>query len=155
MSVTSDIKAALVADCEAITTGNGFNNTVGEVRTDPIDPGALTLPALVIEGLADGESDPASFANRQGQAAQRFRVVGYIRGTEASTSLETFVDDLRNAVERSASNLAGALAGGDEKVLWAVVAQWEEDEGSPRLKNERHRFNAVVEVQYYYVRGSL
>ena len=154
MAVTKSLKDALVADCESITVANGFENTIGDVATDPEDATALALPALVIEGLADGEDDPATFGARMANATQRFTVVGLIRGDESGAALESLLDDLRNAVGRPTSNLKTALTSGN-KVQHAIVSGWDEDEGSPRLKNEVHRFSAVVEVSYYYVRGSL
>ena len=137
---TNDLRTDLAAD---LATVSGLN-----VAEHPGDRLKLALPAALIRSPGDGDADVASLTARSAEATQRFGVELHLAGDQAD--VEDLLDEIRNAVDQSTSNL-NTRAG----VRFAMVTDWADVEGSEFMRGENHKFTLTVEVGYQFVRGSL
>lgn len=148
MAITRSIKSALVSDLEHITEANGYSKTLAEAGLDPKDWDEAKYPAVYVIPDAGGSSELETLSNLKGEAEQAFTLQLVLKSNTPNTDMDNFLDDVRNAVERSAGNL-NALAG----VEFAGITEWSEvltvrDEDFGLYYRE-----ATLTVRYLYDRG--
>ncbi len=149
MAKTAQIKAALVDDLEQISTANGYTFTVAEVGTEPKRVDEARFPGLYLIPGAGGSANIEELGNRAGYATQRYGVQLFVRSTTPNTDMDNLLDDVRNAVERSAGNLMG-ISG----VEYAGVSQWSEVVTEGDINEHVYYRELVVEIRYEFTRGA-
>jgi hypothetical protein len=150
MASTNTLRDALVADLTAITVAGGFNTTLAEVLAEP-DPEKETLkPAAVLTSGPGGTSDQESLTNTKGLAVQQFVVELHIQSATPQQDMDDLLDDVRNAAERSNSNLL-AVAGTE----MVTATEWDEAATDTPISQGTYIRKVTVEIRYLYTRGSL
>jgi hypothetical protein len=150
VGMTNDVRSAIVADAEDITTGNGYSMTVVEVGVEPKPIELVKAPAIFLVPGEGGDSDPATLTNRKGVATQRVVLQLLVRSATPHADVENLLDDVRNVIERSDSNV-GALPA----VRKITVSEWTEVVTQGEIHNQWGLIEAVVTVEYLYTRGSV
>ena len=148
MAITRSIKNALVSDLEHITEANGYSKTLAEAGLEPKDWDEAKYPAVYVIPDAGGSSELETLTNLKGEAEQAFTLQLVLKSANPNTDMDNFLDDVRNAIERSAGNL-NTLAG----VEFAGITEWSEvltvrDEDYGLYYRE-----ATLTVRYLYTRG--
>lgn len=149
MAITRQIKDAMVADLESITAGNGYNFTVAEVGVEPKPAPEVTKPAVFILPGEGGSSELAQLTNAAGIASQTYTLQLVVDSAQPNEDMDNFLDDVRNAIERSSSNV-NAVSG----VEMAAVTGWSEIVTDPGISQNTYFREATVEVRYLYTRGA-
>lgn len=149
MAITRQIKNAMVADLESITAGNGYNFTVAEVGVEPKPAPEVTKPAVFILPGEGGSSELAQLTNAAGLASQTYTLQLVVDSAQPNEDMDNFLDDVRNAIERSSSNV-NAVSG----VEMAAVTGWSEIVTDPGVSQNTYFREATVEVRYLYTRGA-
>lgn len=153
MSKTSDIKTALLADLAAITQANGYNVTVSEALDEPKDISDARNYGVYLVPGPGGTSEPETFSEQYAVGAQEFVAQLIVMGvSDPNNQMDLFTDDVRNAVENTSSNLAGALSG---QVVWAAATEWTEVLTSEELSQGVYFREVTIQVRYAYQRGAL
>ena len=151
VAITKAIKDALVADLEYITVAHGYATEVKQVSREPIEPDLLQKPGIAIIPETGGESDESELGNITGAAVQRFRLQLVLGASSTpNDDMDDFLDDVRNAIERSASNTLAASG-----VIKTTVNSWTEVmTGKTVHDNTLYYREAAVSVDYEYTRGA-
>lgn len=147
---TADIQQGIVDDLNDISVANGFATDVAEVQTELRLLSQAQTPAVHIRPTLGGESDVATLTDRHGVTSQFFALNLIVKSATPHAAATALLDDVRNAVERSSSNI-GAVAG----VQYAGVTEWTEFKNSTDMSNQFGVIEAQIRVDYYYQRGTL
>jgi hypothetical protein len=150
MAKTKTLRDALKSDLEAINGTGIFTTTVATVGTEPVNVDTVAPPAAFLIPDRSGEGTPADVSDRVGKAVQLFTVQLYLQTETPNVDMLAFLDDVRNAVERSTANI-GAVAG----VEWAGASNWSEVLTTEDLAVQRAFAEITVSVSYFYTRGAL
>jgi hypothetical protein len=148
VSVTATIKTALVADLDAIDGTGIFSTTLKETGTEPVRIDEAEAPAIYIFA-SDGTSDLETLTNLRGETEQSYTLDLVIKSTTPNADMDTLLDDVRNAIERSTSNVLGVAA-----VNTATVTDWTPVETDPGIHEGVYIRQVNVVVSYLYTRGS-
>ena len=148
MSITATIKAALIADLTAIDGTGIFSTTVAEVGSEPKEVSEAQKPGVFIYA-SEGESDLETMTNLRGETQQAYTLDLVIESNTPNADMDTFLDDVRNCVERTASNVLGAT-----RVNTATVTDWTPVESDPDILMNIYFRQVNVVVSYLYSRGA-
>lgn len=149
MSITNTLKDALITDLNDITTANGFSKTVSEVSREPIRFDEAKVPHISIVPGDGGSAAAETLTNRIGAGEQEWTLQLVLRTTTPNEDMDDFLDDVRNAIERSTGNLGSASG-----VILAGVTGWTGTITAEEIHENTYYREATVTVQYEFTRGS-
>jgi len=141
---------ALVADAEAITSGNGYSTTVIKVYTESVSWNDAMCPAVALwEGTLETDEDRTT---RGGQGCvQKYDFQLLVDEASPLTALRNFRDDFRNAVEDSAATILAVT-----NVKDVIVESMEPPlRTSTDISHNQMFVSGTLAVAYEYVKGSL
>ena len=147
--ITTLIKNALVADLQLINGAGIFQTTVAEIGLEPKRYDEAKSPGIYI-GSSAGEGDQDSITSRIGTRSQDYNLDLIIKGSNTpNADLDTFLDDIANAIEHEDSNINGV--NGVESV---VLSEWTAVHTDPGISEGIYLRRVTVSVTYLYSRGS-
>jgi hypothetical protein len=151
MAKTKELRDALIADLGVILSANGYDTEIAKVYEQPMLFKEAKLPCAMLVPGEGGTSEVAELTDRQGLCEQTFNVMLLIRdAADPWEAIDDFTDDVRNAVERTDSNMAAVT-----NVEMHAVTDWSEPVvGMEEASNVAFR-EVVVTARYLYIRGSL
>ena len=148
MAITATIKAALIADLTAIDGTGIFTTAVAVVGSEPKPVSEVEKPGVFIYA-SEGESDLETLTNLRGITEQSYTLDLVIESNTPNADMDTFLDDIRNCVERSTSNVLTTA-----RVNTAVVTDWTPVETDPDIHMNIYYRQVNVVVAYLYSRGA-
>lgn len=157
VGTTTSVRANVVVDLLTITTGNGYENTLAKVYTEPVDMTTAQFPFAALVPSQGGTTDPLTFSHRSGECEQRVTILIAVQSQDPYSAIESLLDDARNALERKAGavNSMHPENGDAVAVQGATIVDWDEPTLTGDMHNWRAVIRATVEVRYTYPRGSL
>ena len=154
VAISKAIRSAIVSDLNAIDGSGDFVSTLASVNREPQDWRTIATPGVFItggSGSRPGRTDMEAFSPNEGVTENEFQLQLVVKSTTPNQDTDDLLDDIRNAVERNASNLYGVNTS-NYKVS-EVACDWSELE--PLDQDDDYYFRGVVvKVKYYYKRGS-
>jgi hypothetical protein len=137
---------------EAIDGTGIFTMTVAEVGREPVRPDEAKSPGIYISS-GSGNSELGSISNLRGDAEQVFTLDLIVESTTPNADMDSLLSDVRNAVERSASNIkATVIANGS--VTDVVASDWTPVLTDPGIHELVYFRQVDVVISYLYTRGS-
>jgi hypothetical protein len=149
VSATAGIRSAITTTLASVTTSNGYSTNVVEVGSEPKGIDEVRSPAVYLLSM-DGQSDLESLSNLQGQCKQAFRMQLVIRSATPQADMDAFLDDVRNAVEKSTSALLSL-----SYVVRVTVSGWSPTFTESHINDGVYLRECDVVVDYVYQRGSV
>ena len=146
--ITATIKAALLADLNDIDGTGIFTTTVAEVGSEPKPSNEVQKPGVFIYST-EGEADLETLTNLRGSTVQTFTLDLVIESNTPNADMDTFLDDIRNALERTVSNTLAV-----DRVSNVVVTDWTPVETDPDIHMNTYYRQVNVVVSYLYSRGA-
>lgn len=149
--ITTSLTDALVADLTAIDGTGAFYTTLATIAEDGVMPPKIVPPAAIFSFGDGGVEDPEDGSKNIGIARQSWDVEIVTRTADSRSDIERLLDDVRLAVGRTDSNLAGVPG-----VITAAVVDWTDaDRSSPDQHQQWMHMTITVEVHYTYNRSTL
>lgn len=148
VAITRALRDALVLDLQDIDGTGGFVTTLVEVGVEPKDVDKIVSPSVYLAPAETGEAEPLTIANVM-DGVQRYTVQSYVRSATPHADAQDLLDDIRNAVERSTSNLHQRA-----DVLLSMVTGWSEVLTWGDIANQWGLIEVTVTVKYSYTVGS-
>lgn len=147
--ISLDVHNAFIADLKEIKTANGYNTNVDNVFGGRSSATRLAAPSIELLDIRGTFSELDTIGNLEAYFEQEYEIRLRVQGADALDDALKFVDDVRNATERSDGNL-GLLAG----VIQVDLTEWNRVGDPEDLKQSREVINASVRVRYDYRRSA-
>lgn len=155
VAITRALRDALVADLQDIDGTGIFSTTVDTVYAEPTEMSRRSHPSATLMPIQGGIAEGTTLACRLGSATQRFTVEFAVRSSTPVNDVMDFLDDVRNAVERTTSNVKTALSAiSGASVLNFEVTEWEPALTGEDVSHETGLYRAEVVITYEYERGA-
>jgi hypothetical protein len=145
--ITRSLREALLADLQQITIANGFKNTLADVTKYPKPIREMKAPCVSITEGGSGEAEIETIGNRQGLATQSFNLIAAVRSMDGPEAMDDLLDDIRNAIERTSSNLF-------DLAIVATVDSWGEILTDRDVQGQVYWRPVTVRCEYAYNRGT-
>lgn len=146
--ITTTLRDALKDDLGDVATPT-FEITLRKVYSEPVATDKLIYPSAALIPFEGGTSETDQLTNREGLAEQLFTVRAAVKSRTPFADLMKVLDSIRNAVERSTSNLYGV-----SQVEQVDVVSWEPVLTSDEVANQVRIIDIDVRVRYHWERGS-